>query len=448
MPIRIVDVSPSSFRFEIGFIRAPEGMLNNDFCVKITPKGEGDIAYEYARERFNIDGITYLSVGDQPYEKYALSFKNGNDKLYQYWSKEVSGIDPEGSFFEKDTGKKLAFNDDVEVGKEYYLLKRGTFHKIKSDSVRVQHVVRKNFGWKEWNLYIVSATDFNEEAARFYLDFHCLLTDNPVSMQPVWPPYVEGNYIVKHNLGSMYMLVNGHTLAFNTFPPAKFHDLSRSDSESKIYEIFCSKRQQLISTGRTHVLKYTYLWKEPLDMVGKLPKISVTDLSGHEIAPGETDILPRDKTLCFKSDFDGELVVLRNDRVIDKQKMSAGKYAEIDGISYGLSIQVSVGLDIVWQISFGKTKICEDNDEDRILNKLTNASGTMIPAPHPLKTIMVYMKQYPKVCKWIRKCIMNDSVSKQAYRMLQEFYIDKKMNERGGIRFCHKLDRTYRSGSF
>ena len=108
LPIRIVDVSPSSFRFEIGFIRVPAGMLDNDFCVKITPKGAAEIAYEFARERFNIDGITYLPVGEQPYEKFVLSFKKGTDKLYEYWPKEIAGIDPEGTLFERDSGKKLS----------------------------------------------------------------------------------------------------------------------------------------------------------------------------------------------------------------------------------------------------------------------------------------------------------------------------------------------------
>ena len=51
-----------------------------------------------------------------------------------------------------------------------------------------------------WNLYTVSASEFNEYAARFCLDFHCRPTNHPISMRLVWPLFVEGNYLFKHNL--------------------------------------------------------------------------------------------------------------------------------------------------------------------------------------------------------------------------------------------------------
>ena len=59
--------------------------------------------------------------------------------------------------------------------------------------------VRKRFGLQTWSLYVVSASAFNEDAARFYRNFHCRLTDHPVSLQPVWPLFVEGKYIIRHN---------------------------------------------------------------------------------------------------------------------------------------------------------------------------------------------------------------------------------------------------------
>lgn len=46
-------------------------------------------------------------------------------------------------------------------------------------------IVDNNYGWQTWSLYVVSASAFNEDAARFYLNFHCRLTDHPVSLQPV-----------------------------------------------------------------------------------------------------------------------------------------------------------------------------------------------------------------------------------------------------------------------
>ena len=57
LPIRIVDVSTSSFKFEVGLIRAPISSLNKDFCIEIKPKGALDTPYVFAKERLNLSLI-------------------------------------------------------------------------------------------------------------------------------------------------------------------------------------------------------------------------------------------------------------------------------------------------------------------------------------------------------------------------------------------------------
>lgn len=107
MPIRITGVSPSSFRFEIGLIRAPIDLLSEDFCIEIKPKGVWGEPYVFTKERLNSDSITYLPLGEKPFEKYTLELKNGGDQLREFWPSEVKGIDPEGTLFEKTSGKSL-----------------------------------------------------------------------------------------------------------------------------------------------------------------------------------------------------------------------------------------------------------------------------------------------------------------------------------------------------
>ena len=80
------------------------------------------------------------------------------------------------------------------------------------------------------------------------------------------------------------------------------------------------------------------------------PEVSVIDITGAEVDPGETDILPRNKTLRFKSTFDGELIISNNNHVVDKRKLSIDKYTELDRLSYGLTVQVVIGLDVIWKI--------------------------------------------------------------------------------------------------
>lgn len=432
LPIRITEISSSSFRFEIGFIRAPISSLSKDFCIEIRPKGISEKTYVYTKERFNYDSITYLPIGGKPLEKYFLNFINGNDKLYSFWPKEINGISPDGTLFEKSTGKKLPYDADVEIKKEYYLLKRGYIYKNSNRNIRIQEVVHKQFGWEHWTLYTVSALTFSEEAARFFFDFHCRLTKHPVVLQPVWPLFVAGNYIVKHNQNKIYMLVKGNVAAIKTFPFATINQINQNTSNTKIYEIDCSNRQQLISAGRNQALQYTYFWKEPLNKIGFTPTIVVTDLSGIKIEPGECNVLPHNKTLLFKSTFDGELIISTDNHIVEKRKLYADKTLELDGLSYDTNVQVIIRLDVIWRINFKKIQSVNTNDEVEILKRICCTTGELIHAPHSLRNILSGMSQYPHICQWIRKSIRENSINEQSYRKLQEFYRNIKLNKRGG----------------
>ena len=430
LPIRIMGVSSSSFRFELGLIRAPINSLGRDFRIEVKPKGEVDTFYIFSKERLNPEGITYIPIGERPYEKYILNFKNGSDKLHAFWPAEINGIDPEGTLFEKASGKRLTYDADVEIEKEYYLLKRGSLYIRSHSDIRMQKIVQKQFNWETWTLCVVSASTFSEEAARFFLDFHCRLTDHPASLQPVWPLFIEENYIVKHNRNSMYILVEGNVATVKTFPFAAVRQLNHN-VYTQLYEVPCFSRQQLISVGRTQALQYVYFWKEPLDQTGLPPVISVMDLSGSAVASGEAYMLPHNKTLLFKSTFDGELIVSNNDRVIDKRKIFADKQLELNELSYGISIQVVIGLDVVWKINFKKQCSNILNGEAEIMKKIHSVSGTSIPAPHSLRNILVGMSRYPQICQWIRKCIKDDIINEQSYRELQNAYRRIRTNKQG-----------------
>lgn len=425
LPIRITDVSSSSFRFEIGLIRAPISCLTKDFRIVIKPKGISDICYIFSKERLNYDNITYLSVGEIPFESYTINFQNGCDKLHDFWPDDVKGIDSNGTLFEKYSGKKVLYDADVEIKKEYYLLKRGSRIERSCKDMSIKKIMQKQIGWQTWTLYLISATDFNEDTAKFFLDFHCRLTDYPISLQLIWPLHIEGNYLVKHNQNSMYMFVTGNVGALKTFPSVNVRKFDYNNEQNKtpmIYEIDCSDKQQLISVGRSKALKYTYLWKEALDNGASIPEVLVTDLDGVQIASGNMNILPRNKTLRFESKFDGEIVISINSHIIDKRKIKADKIIELDGIAFGLCIKVVIGLDSIWQINVKKQKAIVVNDEDKFLQRINNSAGKMIIVPHSLNNILIGMQCYPRVCQWIRNCIKKGVINEQAYRKLQDIY--------------------------
>ena len=420
LPIRICVSGnpPSSFSLEMGLVRVPENLLEKNFKLTIYPKGEIR-SFSFTKERLNNDRIMYLPLWDHPYETYTLHFENGSNELYKFWPSMVKGINPRGTLFDKASGRMLSNDADVEIGKEYYLLKR-SFLPHSSRTVKVTKLMQQRYGGESWILASVIASEFNEDAARFFLDFHYRLTDKPISLRPIWPLFVEGESNIKHNQTTMYMLVEGNTTAFQTSPFTKVDPL--------LFKVKCSDRQHLISVGRSQALQYTYFWREALNQEGTCPEISVTDFKDTVIQPGETDVLPNKKTLLFKSPYDGEIVINHAGR-IDKRDIKADESAMIDGITYDTSIHVMIGLDVVWQIEFKRQVSAVSSNEMEILDELIHMPGPSIPVPHALSNILLGMSCYPQVCLWIRRCIKKGSIKEQSYRKLQHMYRSMHMNQ-------------------
>lgn len=433
LPIRITDVTPTNFQFELGLIRAPIRELSEDFRIEIAPKGFHAKPFIYCKERFNYDGITYLSIGDKPFETYHLSFHNGTEKLSEFWPKEIKGIDAEGTFFEKTSGKMLTNDSDVEIGKEYYLLKKECLEVRNSSSgITIREVSSKRVFRDTWFMYSVAASEFNEGAARFFLNYHCRLTEQPISLQQVWPLFVEGSYAIKHNQNNSVLLVKGNASSLKTFPTATT-TIAKISCHPTIYEVHCSDRMQLISVGRTKVLQYTYFWKESIGTESLAPEIKVTDISGSTVESGKVDVLPKDGLLMFNSPYDGELVVSRNGCISDKYKILANQVLELDTVTWGVNVRFCVGLDCLWETSYQKgcTSITTEHDE-AILKYIASGNRNMIPSPHSLRSIAIGFKRYPKVFSWITRCIKEEKIDSLSYRRLQIVYRSSKMEHTPG----------------
>ena len=431
LPIRIIKINPLSFQFELGLIRAPIGTLGNNFRIEIKLKGFDGESFIYSKERLNSDKITYLSIGEKPAETYYLSLYNGTEKLQAFWPAEIKGIDPKGTLFEGESRKMLPYDSDVEINKEYYLLKRGYPYYGKLNSGLISHEVsRMRVAGNIWYLYSVCATEFNENTARFFLDYHCRLTEHPIILQPVWPLFGEGSYLIRHNQRKLVLLIKGNVSSVKTFPIAPIRKLSREPSYPMIYEVNCSDRQQLISAGRTKALQYTYFWKEPIGTKVPVPKVMVTDILGNSVGPGKTDILPKEGILRFDSPYDGQLIIGHRGRTLEKHKILANHILEVDSITWDINIQFYIGLDCLWEILYQKECISNSAEyEMEILKYIACGNRRMIPAPHSLRNIAISLKEYPKISEWIKRCIKKKRIDEQSYRRLQLVYRKVKKSE-------------------
>lgn len=418
LPIRIKNITSNSFELEIGFLQIPSNLITSNLKIVIIPNLYEVKPFIYMKERLNREGITYLSIGDILSEKYSINVTGTSDVVYQFWPKVIQGIDPNGTVFDVSTGKKLVYDSDVVIGKKYYLLRRKAISNIKRSYVTIREISLKSVLGYVWHLYEIIANDYDESTARFFLDFHCRLTEKPISIQPVWPIYVENPYIVKHNQKSIVMHLTGNNVRMRAFPKAEVKKWICTDGS--VYEFNCNSRQQLISAGRMKALQYTYFWREPLNQVTNTPTAIITDLQGTVCIAGKHYELPKNRTLRFVIPYDGMLSIRQNDVTIEKIILHANTPIEVDNIIWNMELELCVGLDVVWKAFFCHKAKDQDLEVDKkMFQRLNSYGGSQIAVPHTMGSLASKLSRYPMIKKWVYKCIRIGYMNERAYHELR-----------------------------
>ena len=105
--------------------------------------------------------------------------------------------------------------------------------------------------------------------------------------------------------------------------------------------------------------------------------------------------------------------------MIDKRKIHANTSTEISKIVWDMDLEVCIGLDCIWRACFRKKKndlyVIKDND---LLQRLCSYTGPQIIVSHTMGCIATVLVEYPKVRKWIYKCIRLGRMNERAYREL------------------------------
>ena len=181
----------------------------------------------------------------------------------------------------------------------------------------------------------------------------------------------------------------------------------------------CNARQQLLSAGRTKVLRYTYLWKDNLDACIEPSIVKITDIKGVEVIAGENNRLPEKGILQITSQFDGYIEIVKNGWIIEKRRINANVISEIDQIQFGITINIYQGLECVWAVSYVRQKKLVSDNEEELLQQLQSAGGKMIPISHLFGVVVKKYNGYPLVQKWIYSQIRNGYISERAYKLIR-----------------------------
>lgn len=423
LPIKLIIETKIGFRLELGLLYIPEDILNKQTSKNVTVKAANGETFIFPLEWLNSETITYLPIGSKPSHKYTI---DAAYELLKYWPKELRGISGEGAVFDCCTGKMLSLDADVQVNKKYYLL-TSRFYCFNKDysSMKMSLMCNKKIDNRlTWYVYKIEATILDQEAARFFLNFHCRLTDKPLEIRPIWPIHIEMPYAIKHNNDEMIIHLAGiRQITAKTFPEIDVKSI-QCPKNGKVIKVKCNEYQQLISTGSANVLQYLYFWKKVLNNTTPEPSAEVKDGKDLILNSGEQKKLPEGAAIKIKVPFDGTAVLLMSGIITEKLSLPAGKLIIIRNIRYGMSIRILQGLDIVWQASYTKSKkLCTDNDIS-LYSQLNHLEGAEIFVSHALGAIVTKLRNYPKTTQWIRTAVNRNHMSEKAVKYLRKYIIE------------------------
>ena len=400
----------------MGFIPVPDNLFsrNNKIIVESTDYGRN--RYIYLWERLNVGGVTYLSVGDKPSSGFRIYVEEGKEDVYKFWPEYNSGITASGTVFDAKTGRKMVTDADVVVGKKYYILSRIRIGSYYGSHVSVNEISNKRISGENWRVYEVIASDYSEQSARFFLDYHCRLTESPIAIQPVWPIYVEDKYVVKHNQDNLYMHIKGNATNTLVFPEA--YKQRFNNKGEIVLKIACNSRQQLVSAGRTKALNYAYFWKDNLNHISQSPLVDVTDLNGIPVLQEENNTLPDKGKIYIRAQYDGFVETSINNKIIEKRRISSNKTIELDNITWGMTFSIYVGLDLIRIVKFVRSKRNGNLVENELLKKLNSFSSRNIKISHTAGGLADRLMEYPLIRKWLYQKIREGYVNEKAYKYL------------------------------
>lgn len=417
LPIRIHVVSPDRFELEMGLLPVPKTALGKRRKGTLSIISSNGEKFIFSYDRLNKETITYVSIGNVPAASYMLNPSGDREIIDIFWPPKVVGIDGSGAIFDFKSGKKLAYDADVEVGKNYYLLKRGILWND-YESISIIEKCSCRYGWETWSVYQVCANKFDGEAACFFLDFHCRLTEEPVEIFPLWPSCVEAPYVTFHKEDVVNMFFRGDANP-KTFPYSYIS--KKGDKSGSILNVRCTERQQLLSAGRSKILEYTYLWKDPLEYQGEIPNVSVMTLSGTPFDFVESNSIPEKGLLEIKAPYDGEIIVEEEGKIEIHYRLQANRVFLLDSIHTGQLIKIYQGLNLVWFCHFikGKDQKTYLATDKQMLEQLMHCRGEEIAIPHSTGAMVSFMEHYPECKKWLQKEIKRGKVNDKALKILE-----------------------------
>ena len=432
MPIRI-KVHRDSYLLELGFFRAPSSNVGGPSCQTIRITGENSQEFVHSFERVSSEGITYLNIGNIPCSVYHLAYDHPSPNLERYWPSTTSGVNPKGSFFEESSGKMLHAGGKAYPFRKYFLLQKYSLTLV-PPGISYRKIAETKAGtFTTWHLYEINVLDFNASVARFFLERSIFLTEKPVQFYPVWSPYIEDPYFLYHSGSTMYFYLHGRDAELNLYPSVISPRYIELDN-GRLYKLFSSSKEQLLSLGPFGSIGFSYLMKKDLSMEAALPQIQIKSIDGKLMEHDVWIQLPKRNQITIQAPFDGKIVVLRNGHIHEIRRIIAMQELTVDRISYGLEIQIFQNCDLVRSICLQKLQqsIGYAEQDRMLLEVLRNCRGSMVSVPHSIGSSTKRMARLPLSRQWVYQAVRCGKMPMDAKKILMSYQYTKVDGKNNG----------------
>ena len=413
--LRIVN---NSIRISIGLLPVSEEELikaERSHAEVIIRAKRDQIVKRFDASFFYPHRTTWLPVPEEPSDQYSIDVIPSQCRPLS-WDKTIH-LSTDGELFDKESGKRIPPYGDVTIGCTYYLLKKGWMFNCHAKGIYCKTLVSSPSSM--WKLYEVRAEQETEEASRFFLEFHMLLTSRPTELALIWPPMREISHLIDTNHTTAWFVHKGDA-DVEGYPNGKsaVSSVLRIPPQTSLLRIAnIARGTQMVWAAKSTVLRYIYL--RPLEKEKSLshPGITVYDDDQNEL-PDFLDTPPRDGNILINSDVDGKAIVSDESGPLYWMEIKANTTARIQEKRFGIQIKIQQGIETVRTITIAKQK--ENVAKDK-LAKVVQWRGTFVPFDSRYAWIT---KQFPpdsEIAQRIRKALSMGQIESDGMQWVRKY---------------------------
>lgn len=424
-PMRI-NVEHGFIGLEIGFPPMPADLLaqaeSMQLQAMVLAKGKPVLTKDVDAHNFSSESIAYYSIGPCFFEEYrfALSREDARN-TFPMLNRTFAGLNASGTVFEYQSRRKVPFDGDVEIGKEYYLLTKA------SEYSRADLIVTRLRIVGDHQLYSVIASQITKDTTAFFFQYHCRLTSTPAKLTLIWPIISEQEEAIQTDKEKLTFLLMGDA-SLKTEPQGinallKRHVLSEKPSTQLIC-VSNTSHLRMLWVARLSVLRCLNIWHRPQDMPPALSSAEEAIVQTENMSPfisGKYPALPKGNRLFVTLAYDGCMIRRRKHVVTEIVKIKASVQRNTERLGFDESISIYHGLDNIATFSFERPDRHDIMQEQVLMASLRSCRGMAVPFPRRYAWVLARFDARSRARSYLASAMRRGCIHKDALHLIQRY---------------------------